>query len=381
MADPSAALVAALKPLLHALDVLGVVARHFDPAEYDAVMDAVGAPDAELREALPGLAHLPPELETLRAAIAASATEAIAAFDGLRAALDSEDGVRAVFRALRHIPRARAALYPAATLLAPVSRFFLEPGRRDSTALLAALANPRPNTGVHHVGNEPGSRGGYSLYVPEYASPERAMPLVVALHGGSGNGRDFLWTWQRAARSHGAILVTPTATGSTWALMGEDTDTPNLLRILADISGQWRIDPTRMLLTGMSDGGTFTYVTGLESASPFTHPRANGRAIPPARPAHHHRPRRARLDVRRRNRPPRPGGPGRSRRPGDLPGIRGPQPHLPRRIERRVAGVALRALMAPDFGVKAKSKHVLLVNKKNQKNFFSAPCRWRTTCG
>ena len=26
-----------------------------------------------------------------------------------------------------------------------------------------------------------------------------------------------------------------------------------------------------MLLTGMSDGGTFCYVTGFESASPFTH--------------------------------------------------------------------------------------------------------------
>ncbi len=271
MTDPAAALVAALKPLLHALDVLGVVARHFDPAEYDAVMEAVGTPDAELREALPGLAALPAELATLHTALTDSAAEAIAAFDGLRAALDSEDGVRAVFRALRHIPRARAALYPAATLLAPVSRFFLEPARRDSTALLAALANPRPNTGVHHVANDPGSRGGYSLYVPEYASPERAMPLVVALHGGSGNGRDFLWTWQRAARSHGALLAAPTATGPTWALMGEDTDTPNLLRILGEIGAQWRIDPARILLTGMSDGGTFAYVTGLETASPFTH--------------------------------------------------------------------------------------------------------------
>ena len=29
--------------------------------------------------------------------------------------------------------------------------------------------------------------------------------------------------------------------------------------------------PRRMLLTGMSDGGTFTYVSGLEASSPFTH--------------------------------------------------------------------------------------------------------------
>ncbi|MGC2780244.1 MAG: phospholipase, partial [Bradyrhizobium sp.] len=100
---------------------------------------------------------------------------------------------------------------------------------------------------------------------------DRAWPLVMALHGGSGNGRDFLWSWLRAARSLGAILVAPTATGPTWALMGEDADTPNLVRILDLVRSRVAIDPARMLLTGMSDGGTFCYVSGLERGSPFTH--------------------------------------------------------------------------------------------------------------
>jgi phospholipase/carboxylesterase len=94
---------------------------------------------------------------------------------------------------------------------------------------------------------------------------------VVALHGGSGHGRGFLWSWLRDARSFGAIVVAPTATGPTWALMGEDTDTPNLKRILAHVCDHWNIDPSRMLMTGMSDGGTFCYVSGLEADSPFTH--------------------------------------------------------------------------------------------------------------
>ena len=85
----------------------------------------------------------------------------------------------------------------------------------------------------------------------------------MALHGGSGNGRGFLWTWLRDARSHGAIVVAPTATGSTWALMGEDTDTANLVRILDVVRSRWNVDSDRLLLTGMSDGGTFCYVTGL----------------------------------------------------------------------------------------------------------------------
>ena len=71
------------------------------------------------------------------------------------------------------------------------------------------------STGIIHDHNEPGSRGGFSLYVPEYYTPDRAWPLVMALHGGSGNGRGFLWSWLRDARSFGAILVAPTATGST----------------------------------------------------------------------------------------------------------------------------------------------------------------------
>ena len=53
--------------------------------------------------------------------------------------------------------------------------------------------------------------------------------------------------------------------------MGEDDDTANLARILDHVRTRWNIDPGRLLLTGMSDGGTFCYVTGLERGSPFTH--------------------------------------------------------------------------------------------------------------
>src|SRR6202012_3361038 len=52
---------------------------------------------------------------------------------------------------------------------------------------------------------------------------------------------------------------------------GPDADTPNLARIVDVVRGRWAIDPKRLLLTGMSDGGTFSYVSGLEPGSPFTH--------------------------------------------------------------------------------------------------------------
>jgi phospholipase/carboxylesterase len=37
------------------------------------------------------------------------------------------------------------------------------------------------------------------------------------------------------------------------------------------VRGRWNVDASRMMLTGMSDGGTFSYVSGLEASSPFTH--------------------------------------------------------------------------------------------------------------
>ena len=262
-----------LPALLRSLETLDFIARHLHPPRFQSVMDAAGAPDTPLRAALPRLDAWPRELAGVRSALRLASEETLAAFDDLRAAPDQPDGLRAVFAALRHVPRAQEALYPLADNLPPVSRYFLEPGLRGDPAVQQRLlpAAPRDDTGVRHIDNAPGSRGGYSLYVPEDYAPDRLWPLVMALHGGGGNGRGFLWSWLREARGRGAILVSPTATGATWALSGSDTDTPNLGRILDQVRAGWNIDPTRVLLTGMSDGGTFSYVSGLEAESPFTH--------------------------------------------------------------------------------------------------------------
>ena len=269
-------IVAVLPPLLQTLESLGFIARHLNPPDFGRVMDAAGTPDEALQAVRPRLAEWPEQFSDIKIALEAACDAALTSYQGLRTVLNGEGDLVSVYRALRHVPRALEALYPLAATLPPVSSFFVEPGLGEDADLLARLAVPAgENTGVLHDHNEPGNRGGFSLYVPEYYSPDRAWPLVMALHGGSGNGRSFLWSWLRDARSRGAILIAPTATGptsnkSTWALMGDDTDTPNLLRILDSVRSRWNVDSSRMLLTGMSDGGTFCYVTGL-NASPFTH--------------------------------------------------------------------------------------------------------------
>ena len=93
----------------------------------------------------------------------------------------------------------------------------------------------------------------------------------MALHGGSGHGRLFLWNWVPEARSRCLIVVAPTAIGSTWSLMEPEIDSQNLGAILTRVRDRWNIDPGHMLLTGMSDGGTFSLLSGLADNSPFTH--------------------------------------------------------------------------------------------------------------
>jgi phospholipase/carboxylesterase len=265
-------IVAVLPPLLQSLEALGFIARHLNPPDFGRVMEAAGAPDQALSAVRPRLAQWPEQFAGIRTSLEAASDAALAAFQGLRAVQNGNGDLISVFRALRYAPRAQEALYALCAKLPPVSQFFVDASLREDAGLLARLAQPaNENTGIMHEHNEPGSRGGFSLYVPEYYMPDRAWPLVMALHGGSGNGRGFLWSWLRDARSRGAILIAPTATGTTWALMGDDTDTPNLARILDSVRSRWNIDSRRMLLTGMSDGGTFCYVTGFDSASPFTH--------------------------------------------------------------------------------------------------------------
>jgi phospholipase/carboxylesterase len=269
--EEAGAVLAVLTPLLRALEMLAFIARHLHPPDIEALMSSVGAPDEELRLALAESAHWPERLSNIKSAIDRASDAALGAFGGLRQTLGDAGDIRGVYRALRLLPQGQEALYPLAGILPPVNRFFLDPALRSDEArqlaFLTALA--RDDTGVMHVGSA--ERGGSWLYVPETYTPDRAWPLVMALHGGSGTGRLFLWSWLRDARSRGAILAAPTSIGGTWALTGDDVDTPHLARVLDAIRSKWNIDPSRLLLTGMSDGGTFTYVSGLEAASPFTH--------------------------------------------------------------------------------------------------------------
>jgi phospholipase/carboxylesterase len=258
-------------PLLQALEALAYLARHLHPPNFSRVLTSVGSPDEDLRQARE-MPAWPDPYSALRPNIDQAADEALAAFAGLREAATAPQGIQVAYRALRHVPRALEALYPFAGILPPVNRFFLDAERRQDKDFQARFLQPGPEgTGVMCFGDDPKARNSAWVYVPETYAPDKALPLAMCLHGGSGRGRAFLWSWLRDARSRGVILISPTSLGETWAISGNDIDTPHLAHILEFARSNWSVDPERMLLTGMSDGGTFTYTSGLGAGSPFTH--------------------------------------------------------------------------------------------------------------
>jgi phospholipase/carboxylesterase len=268
-----ARLVPATLKALHALEF---AARHLSPDAVPRMVELMAGRDDEARAALAQSRGVdwPARLDGVRGCLEPAAETAVRGIAELRAASQAPQPLLAAYRAVRCYASAAERIYPLAAFLKPVSQFFLEPAARDDAGLVARLAGIEPGrdkVGVMHVGGPSGTRGGFSLYVPEYYDAAVACPLVVALHGGSGNGGAFLWSWLREARTRGLLLVAPTARGSTWSLMNPEEDGSNIEEIVGYVAREWNVDRRRQLLTGMSDGGTFSYAFGLRAGCRFTH--------------------------------------------------------------------------------------------------------------
>ena len=275
--EPAVEIIARLVPaILRGLHALEFAGRRLSPQALDQLATLLEGRETEIESALLASRDItwPQPLEAVRDRLDEAASSATTGITGLQAARQAPQPMIAAYRALRSYSAGAAALYPLAAHLRPVSQFFLEPWARDDKqrlALLDATASDRPGVGITHFGGAPGTRGGFSLYVPEYYDSARAWPLIVAMHGGSGNGGAFLWSWLREARTRGLILLAPTAQGPTWSLMEPELDGAGIERMVEQVASEWTIDQGRKLMTGMSDGGTFSYVWGLRQACRFTH--------------------------------------------------------------------------------------------------------------
>ena len=105
----------------------------------------------------------------------------------------------------------------------------------------------------------------YGLYVPQSYDPSSSFPLIICLHGAGFSGDSYLERWVPRLKQ-GYILACPTISmGAWWTRTGEDL----VLATLHEVRSQYHIDPDRVFLTGMSNGGTGAWLIGMNHAPLF----------------------------------------------------------------------------------------------------------------
>ena len=263
----------ALAPVtVEAIEGLGGAFRHLDRGSMWELQSQLRPLRDRLEQALSDLreAPLPDRFIPIRDQLGSGAEAALEALGAFTRPVPRAERSGNVLAGMRGLARAQELLYPLRSLDPALGGLFAEPSVRGDLAALDAHSSD-PGTGIQRSGpdDDPDARGEFHLYVPESLDGSEARPLVVALHGGMGHGRDFLWTWLREARSRRFLLLAPTSVGQTWALMGPDADRQRLLRSVEFVREQRNVDGNRILLTGLSDGATYGLSTVLSGDTPF----------------------------------------------------------------------------------------------------------------
>ena len=261
--------------LIRALDGIEQFQRRFYPPTLASLQADLFPLMTSLKQAVADLEkhEIIGGLEDVRDAVQGPAVLVVEALELITSPSGStmQEAVLRVMRAFRKCCRAQEQLFNKRRSHPCIQGFFLEPRARARIKELDPETPPRADTGLHHSAarGDPYARGLCSVYVPESYDGSEAWPLVVALHGGFGHGRDFIWTWLREARSRRFILMAPSSQGTTWSLLNPEVDGPVLRSLIETITRQWNIDRARILLTGISDGATFALINSFTRQSPF----------------------------------------------------------------------------------------------------------------
>ena len=258
--------------LLTTMEAFEQVQRNMHPSRIEKLAELITPFELELKgsfEKFEGLTF-PEDIAAFGKHLHDSAAYCLRACDGIT---NRSNDTFATMKAMRAQCRAQEFIYPLASVMKPVSQYFLEQDARQNEQLLDDLNRDSigQQVGILNAENDRTRRGGFTLYVPEYLDLQKSASLVIVLHGGTGHGADFLWSWLREARTRGFILMAPTSQQDTWSLMGEEHDLGPLMAMLDFVKQQCNVDEEHILLTGMSDGATYSLLAGLVDNSPFTH--------------------------------------------------------------------------------------------------------------
>lgn len=104
-----------------------------------------------------------------------------------------------------------------------------------------------------------------SLSIPQSYEPIQDYALVVCLHGAGFTGEAYLDRWKSRLGEH-YILACPTYPAGAWfTRRAEDL----VLATVQLVQQRYRIDPNRIFLSGMSNGGIGAWLIGMHHAPLF----------------------------------------------------------------------------------------------------------------
>ncbi len=153
--------------------------------------------------------------------------------------------------------------------------------RQSGPEVTRISARPTPpraalTAGAHDLGLGKaiyrGMRRDGTLYVPTKAASGTQVPLLVMLHGGGGQARDFHFMFPLAEEFEIALL-TLDARHNTWDAVDSRIG-PDVLFIDAALRYTFErvaIDSSRVGLGGLSDGGMYALSVGMINGDLFTH--------------------------------------------------------------------------------------------------------------
>lgn len=123
------------------------------------------------------------------------------------------------------------------------------------------------------------------LFIPETATPDTPLPLIIWLHGGGGHATDTEYMYP-IAKQYGIVILALDSRHNTWD--GIDSpfgpDVKFIEKALAYTFDHVAIDPKKVALGGLSDGASYTLALGRSNGDVFTHliAAAPWRLKPPA---------------------------------------------------------------------------------------------------
>ena len=113
-----------------------------------------------------------------------------------------------------------------------------------------------------------GGERDYLLHVPMSYDPDTPTALVVSMHGAAmwPAQQQNMSGWNKLADDHGFIVVYPSGNGlpKMWptSLQGPETirDSNFISRLIDTLTAEYNIDPARIYVDGMSNGGGMAFV-------------------------------------------------------------------------------------------------------------------------